>query len=582
MELKNYNFKFNTPVPSSEDINTHKDFDALLNQLDQQPKTEAGPAPRRWLYYISGAVAAALVGLWAINNSSDTNQYQAQAAEYFESQPYVNPPLENVAPKFASQTINATKGGAYTFKNGSVVTVPADAFVDFDGNPVDGEVAIQYKEYHDYVDFFLSGIPLEYDSAGVQYLLESAGMVEIYAEQEGKRVNMAPGKEVRVELVSEITVAADQHNRLPDFNIYSLDQSKRNWVYEGKDNIEVISEETIGNTDSPAAAINREYQEALASIQQYEDRNLAQIETSIQLPKAPVEPTKSNEDFPVFDLNFLDDLNTSNEAEREINQLKQQYADNMWQINPAKNVNLNLDALQSIQWEDAAIRTINEQDYELTLTVGNRKQQLTINPVLSAAEYESALVTFNQRIENYNAQIADRKAVLAEQKIALEKEIEEKKALAAKAYDDQIATLRASGKDYAANDLMIRKKIVNRFTATNFGIWNCDRPLPPYVSTVKGEFVDTNKKEFEDRTVYLVDKTRNTVCRFYATKGAEVFYNESGENLMWIVTKDNKLAVYPPEKFKRINQDKDDYTFVMNLIDKPVKSEEDIRKILEF
>ena len=51
---------------------------------------------------------------------------------------------------------------------------------------------------------------------------------------------------------------------------------------------------------------------------------------------------------------------------------------------------------------------------------------------------------------------------------------------------------------------------------------------------------------------------------------------------MWVITKENKIAVFRPEQFKRINQKKGDYTFVLDLVDQEIKSEEDVRKILLF
>lgn len=42
-------------------------------------------------------------------------------------------------------------------------------------------VKITYREFADPIDFFVSGIPMEYDSAGRKYNFESSGMCEINA-----------------------------------------------------------------------------------------------------------------------------------------------------------------------------------------------------------------------------------------------------------------------------------------------------------------------------------------------------------------------------------------------------------------
>ena len=65
-------------------------------------------------------------------------------------------------------------------------------------------------------------------------------------------------------------------------------------------------------------------------------------------------------------------------------------------------------------------------------------------------------------------------------------------------------------------------------------------------------------------------------------KGASMNYNSNSENLLWIVTEDNKIAVFRPEDFKQINRKKGDHTFELRLIDQTVQNEEEIRKILQF
>ena len=79
-----------------------------------------------------------------------------------------------------------------------------------------------------------------------------------------------------------------------------------------------------------------------------------------------------------------------------------------------------------------------------------------------------------------------------------------------------------------------------------------------------------------------MDKNKNTVYRFYANEKADVLYNKFSENLLWIVTRENKLAVFPPEKFKAIDKKEGKYTFVMDLVDEAIASEEDVRRILQF
>ncbi|MEM8908762.1 MAG: hypothetical protein AAGD05_13025 [Bacteroidota bacterium] len=594
MKKNNYNIQLNPEPLNSEQINQHKDFDALLQLHQASPETNTAPqrGRRRWLYRGVAATAAACIGLLAyfgvnsINTPSSANIQKA----YFASQPYINPPIKGVEAQFVSQDINANQGGVYEYANGSKVIVPPAAFEDQAGQVVEGAVNIRYREFHDFIDFFLSGIPMEYDSAGVRYNLESAGMIEIYAEQDGQRLNIRPGKKIDVELVSEVWVK-DKNDPL-NFNIYHLDTEQRNWVYRGVDQIERI-EESASDLLQEETAIQLDYQNQLVELQQQEAGEIERVEASIPRPMAPVRPQRASNDAHVFNFAFDEEVVNfgtfvPGEAQQEIedniaaiNELREKYKNTMWQVAP-NNENFSEAAAEGIAWEDMKLRKLNNRDYELTLIKGENNMKVIVNPVLTGDDYEAALTTFNQEFSDYEQAIAEREALLSEQKAALAQRFAEERALTEKSYEERIAIYQAQGKDHLATKELIKQKIINRFAATTFGIWNCDRPLPPYIHKVKGEFIDNHDSDLHQNTAFLVDKTQNTVCRFYATKGADVLYNRNSDKMMWIVTKDNKIALFKKEGFKKINQKRNKHTFVMDLVDKEIKTEEDVRKILFF
>ena len=129
---------------------------------------------------------------------------------------------------------------------------------------------------------------------------------------------------------------------------------------------------------------------------------------------------------------------------------------------------------------------------------------------------------------------------------------------------------------------MVRRKIINNFTATSFGIWNCDRPLPPYIFSLNAKFKDQHGKEYTNHTGYIINKQRNTVEKFYAKKNSQIRFNKTGDNVLWIVTADNKIAVYRPEEFSKIDKKATKHNFVLDLENASVDNEEDVRKILDL
>ena len=121
-----YNIKINPPQPSSDDIAKHKNFDALLAQFKETPLPEEVKSERKprviWLRY---AAAAAAVFLLAVMVRGLLQGKKGMSEEqYFASQPFINPPLDEIKPTFASTTINANEGGIYEYKNGSKLIVP--------------------------------------------------------------------------------------------------------------------------------------------------------------------------------------------------------------------------------------------------------------------------------------------------------------------------------------------------------------------------------------------------------------------------------------------------------------------------
>ncbi len=583
---KNYDIRLNPKPLTKEQIAKHKDFDALLNQfaLTSQPKTR--PIVRR-LTWAVGAVAASLVAFFFINQLTKEDFVEKQAA-YFNARPYVSQPFEQVNPTFASFKVNPNDGGVFKYPSGSQLTVPAAAFVNEKGETLSGEVTLHYREMHDFIDFFVSGIPMTYDSAGVNYNLESAGMIEIFAEQNGKRVNMAPGKSINVELVSNVNTTPTL-NIPPGYNIYKLDSTKRNWVYQDIDRMEVIS-------DAPAPAVNldenspfypaqKTLAERMLAIQVSEAAAISRLEKTIAKPKEPVKPQRAVSNDHVFNLDMDDIFPTKkdfalSEEEQELRQLYTKYSKMLWQLNPKSSIGPDQLQKEFGLVTGLNIKKVNERDYELTLEKKGESIKIVVNPVLSGSDYDRALTEFNREIETFQKLNTEREGKLAAQKAAIANQFEEEKRLATLNFEKRVEELRKQGHDYAANNEIIKKKVVNRFTASEFGVWNCDRPLPPEMLQIAANFIDQNGQPISNKTAYLVDKSRNTVYQFLAEKGAQLRFNRNAENLLWVVTEENKIAVFRPSQFKVIEANDKKFDFVLETVNKEIRTEQDIREIL--
>ncbi|QNR25064.1 hypothetical protein [Croceimicrobium hydrocarbonivorans] len=135
----------------------------------------------------------------------------------------IEKPFPNVAVPAKRQAFKAETGATLKFESGTRIIIPANAIQDSNGQLIQGEVEIRLREYKDPIDYFIAGINMAYDSAGTQYSLESAGMCEVRAFQNGKELFLTEGGSMTIELVS----TAEGNN----YNLYVYDTVSQDWTY---------------------------------------------------------------------------------------------------------------------------------------------------------------------------------------------------------------------------------------------------------------------------------------------------------------------------------------------------------------
>jgi len=140
-------------------------------------------------------------------------------------------PMPEFDKSYTLFSVDAQKGGVFQYQTGSEITIPPDGFADSLGNPVTGTVTLKYREMHDAVDIFLTGIDLNYDTAGTKEILKTAGMFEIRALQQGKNLTFAKGKKANVKMAG-FTLGNN-------YNFYSYNENSKNWEYKGYDSARI-------------------------------------------------------------------------------------------------------------------------------------------------------------------------------------------------------------------------------------------------------------------------------------------------------------------------------------------------------
>ncbi|MBO9700346.1 MAG: hypothetical protein J7604_09075 [Sporocytophaga sp.] len=114
-------------------------------------------------------------------------------------------------------------GGLVRLSAMTEMEVPVNAFVYADGTPVKGQVQFKYREFKDAIDVILNGIPMEYDSAGMQNIFQTAGMFDINGYQNNSPIFIKEGSSLKIKMTTSISDGS--------YNGYELDTVTGKWTY---------------------------------------------------------------------------------------------------------------------------------------------------------------------------------------------------------------------------------------------------------------------------------------------------------------------------------------------------------------
>ena len=140
-----------------------------------------------------------------------------------------NPPIPKLDLPYQKFEIDPSQPNVLYSKHGAKIAIPVNAFLDKDGNIIKGKVQLSFREFYNPLDFYLAGIPMEFNDNGVEKVFESAGMVELNAKSNNMELFVNPSNKVKVDLYS--------WTKSKDFNLYDLDKTTGQWIEKGKDSI---------------------------------------------------------------------------------------------------------------------------------------------------------------------------------------------------------------------------------------------------------------------------------------------------------------------------------------------------------
>lgn len=413
----------------------------------------------------------------------------------------IHPPIPGAENPFAIFRVNANDPSSITYSTGSVIEIPAKAFCDVDGHEPEDTIEIKYREYHDPLEIFLSGIPMVYDSAGLIRQFESAGMLQILAFEGDKALYLKKDKKIEIKMVSK-----SNEDR---FNLYDFDTIKNNWVYQGKDVAETIGSKTEFLQRKPT------------------DRN---IEDSPSFLK----PELANPAKYAFKISY---------DKTEFPELSA-YEHVMFEVTGGNFK----PAYYKINWNKIAVYGTEEKG---VYTIKLRKADTTINiaakPVFELADYEVALHQFESAHQQQSLK-RDRKEL--ENQLELQKVNQE---LLKYNNSQMVTTARRMANITAFRTIPI----------SSLGLYNSDYPMPPIVQYAYSfKSVPINKKtdsqkDFSFSTIFVVVAGKNAVLSF--PKGEAVHCDPTSKNLMWTITDKKEIAFFRIEDFSKLKNGGDNF-----------------------
>lgn len=280
-------------------------------------------------------------------------------------QSVIKPPIKDVDIEYQAFEVDVSKGASIKLESGTNILIPKNIFVDKKNNPIKGNVEITYREFHNAIDVLIAGIPLTYDSAGIEMDFETAGMFEIYGYKNGKPIFIKEGETISIDLAS--------FTGGEGFNNYIWDDTENNWVY----------------IEPSEVTVNEDYSE---------------LEES--LPDVPPKPVEINElDQSSFLMDF--DVNYSEFPElKDFVGIMWEYAGDSTSDNPENNM-----WIFDENWTSISLHPHAEKEgvYIMYLSNSQKKYQSDIRPVLAGVNYKNAKKEFEKKMEEYNRLVDERK-----------------------------------------------------------------------------------------------------------------------------------------------------------------------------
>lgn len=531
--MNNFKLKKDREKLSEQEIQQHMNFNKFISGY----APVKGGLPKGPHFYSIVITASVMLSaaVYFMLSSDDKN-----TASYT---PFINPPTNVINKHLDLFTCNNSTDTSFVYLTGTQIHVPKSAFVDANGNNVKGSIQIQYREFHDPIDILLSGIPMGYDSAGVHYQLESAGMFEVMAYQGGQKLTLKPDKEISVNMLSRT-------NKGDNYNIYYLDTAKRQWDY--------LSQNTsTNNTCIPVFDRNPAYASEFKSNDEFENLH------------KPVRPKKENSKA----YNFVIDFQKDEFPELAVfSGLK---------FEPVENKKKAHSALAEKTWDDVSIERGNDDErYVITFRSEKETHSIKVIPVVDEKNYAETMKDFEKRQRKYMAVLAERKKLANNKRDSLYRIRAVFSGMALRSnLNERFNNFIDNSFTETSRDLLVYRL----FTINNLGVWNSDRPLKFFNASTNynhiAQFTNDKNELLILKSVHMINRTINSSYAVYEQNFSHFPFG-STINVIIGIGHDNQVYYLKDEDLNKINTENKTLLFKMKQLN-GVTNQDQLKQLLK-
>ena len=316
------------------------------------------------------------LGVFFLTEDESPCTKQIEVAVANKQVSFIHPPSERLNVPFHKDSVASDKNVVLNYDSGTTILIPKEALIDVHGNLVVGNVEVAFREFHDPVDFYLSGIPMTYTEGDQEFTFESAGMCELKVTQNGKELQLVAGKRI------EVLLASDTSNET--FNLYRFNETKGVWNVKGKDAPENLVTDYLGIVTS----------------------ELAKVQTK-KKGVAPIKPKITNTSKQTFTLNYS----------------AQKYPE----LAGFKNVVFEMDdsykkldrSYSGIVWSDVDVKRGHKKgSYLITFSKPKINKSITYQafPTFNEKDYPEAMKLYHQKMKQFQSIKSEKERLLLQRK----------------------------------------------------------------------------------------------------------------------------------------------------------------------